>query len=79
MYEWSCDGLILTENPSSTRWKPCPSVSLSTINLTWTRWEPNPCLRVERPVTNAWATARTYFNLDISFKRLKQQAVGLSL
>jgi hypothetical protein len=42
----------LTGENRSTRGKTCPSVTLSTINPTWTEPGSNPVLRGERPAAN---------------------------
>jgi hypothetical protein len=45
-------GMILTGENRWTRWKTCPSATLSTTNPTWIDPGANPDLRGERPATN---------------------------
>jgi hypothetical protein len=49
---WSSGGMILTGENRRTRRKTCPSVTLSTTNLTWAALGANMGLRREKPATN---------------------------
>jgi hypothetical protein len=49
---WSTGGMKLTGENRSTRRKSCPSITLSTTNLTWNDLGSSPGLRGERPATN---------------------------
>lgn len=43
---------MLTGKTRRTRWKTCPSTTLSTANTTWTELGAYPSLRCESPATN---------------------------
>jgi hypothetical protein len=49
---WSTGGMKLTGENRSTRWKTCPSATLSTTNPTWTDPGSKPGLRGGRQATN---------------------------
>ena len=64
---WSIRGMILTGENASTQSKPCPSVTLSTTNLTRTGLLSNTGLRGERPTNNCLSDGtaiRVFINVN---------------